>query len=49
MYSVQPSYKFLWLSVLGTEVVIKCNGSIRPVLSSDWVRENITSKDWYAD
>lgn len=33
----------------GTEVVIKCNGSRRPVLSSDWVRENITSKDWYTD
>lgn len=31
----------------GTEVLIKCNGNMRPVISSDWVENNILGKEWY--
>lgn len=34
---------FFW----GTELVIKCNGASRPVLSSRWMKEEIFTKDWY--
>ena len=34
---------FFW----GTELVIKCNGSSRPVLSDRWMNENVFCKEWY--
>lgn len=34
---------FFW----GTELCITCNGSSRPVLSMQWMQENVISKDWW--
>lgn len=31
----------------GIQVVIKCNGPDRPVISPEWVKENILNKLWY--
>lgn len=30
----------------GTELAVTCDGG-RPVLSTEWLQENILSKDWY--
>lgn len=40
---------FFGILFWGTEVVIKCNGSSRPVISYEWVRKNITEKEWYSE
>lgn len=41
------SLNYSWILFWGTELVIECNGSNRPVLSSEWIQDNVLSKDWY--
>lgn len=39
--------KFYGLFFWGTELAITCQGSNRPVLSAQWMKKNVLSKDWY--
>lgn len=34
---------FFW----GSELEVKCNGSNRPTLSSEWIREKILNANWF--
>lgn len=39
--------EYMGILFWGSELEVKCNGTNRPTLSSEWVREKILNADWF--